>query len=104
MFSQQEQYPILALTLETRVRRPMGGGPQLARMLVVHFVDAENNPCYKTYGYSGMSPEYDLPTVKIVFKNTDTPYLVKAGNNGRDEIQLSEDHWKNIQTSNVSLI
>ena len=97
-------YPILALTLETRVRRPSGGGPQLARMLVVHFVDTKNNPCYKTYGYSGMSPEYDLPNVKIVFKDTSTPYLVKAGNSGTDEIQLSEDHWKNIQTSNVSLI
>lgn len=98
-----EKYPILALALETRVRR-IGGGPDLARMLVVHFVGTGNNPCYKTYGYSGMSPEYDLPTVKIVFKDTSTPYLVKAGDNGRDEIQLSKDHWKNIHTGNVSLI
>lgn len=99
-----EKYPILALALETRVRRPMGGGPELARMLVVHFVDAGNNPCYKTYGYSGRNPEYDLPNVKIVFRNTSNPYLVMGGNSGTDEIQLSEDHWKNIQTSNVSLI
>jgi hypothetical protein len=98
-----EKYPILALALETRVRR-IGGGPDLARVLVVHFVDAGNNPCYKTYGYSEKTSVYDLPNVKIVFKNTDTPYLVKAGDNGRDEIQLSKDHWKNIHTGNVSLI
>lgn len=101
----EERYAILAVTLETRKYIDTARRTKMGRALVAHYINENNEPDYKLYGYrdSWYARNTGLSNVKIVLKAHSNPYLFKSADGDSDTIVLGYEYWKYLQVSNVDL-
>jgi hypothetical protein len=101
----EERYAILAVTLETRKYIDTARRTKMGRALVAHYINENNEPDYKLYGYrdTWYARNTGLSNVKIVLKAHSNPYLFKSADGDSDTIVLGYEYWKYLQVSNVDL-
>lgn len=101
----EERYAILAVTLETRKYIDTARRTKIGRALVAHYINENNEPDYKLYGYrdTWYARNIGLSNVKIVLKAHSNPYLFKSADGDSDTIVLGYEYWKYLQVSNVDL-
>ena len=82
----------------------MGGRIRIGRALAVHYINKNNEPDCKFYGYRGTkyARDADLPAVKIKLTEDASPHLIKGTNGEPDTIVLGNEHWKHIQVAHVT--
>lgn len=100
----EKRYEILTVVLESENYRDITGRTKVGRALVVHYIDKNNEPAYKFYGYRGTwyARNSELPAVKIKLTEDGNPHLIKGTNGEPDTIVLGNEHWKHIQVAHVT--
>ena len=100
----EKRYEILTVVLETENYRDIGGRTRVGRALAVHYINKNNEPDCKFYGYrdTKYARLADLPTVKIKLHPHSNPHLIKNSNGEPDTIVLGDEHWKHIQVNHVT--
>lgn len=100
----EQRYKILTVVLETENYRDIRGRTRIGRALAVHYINKNNEPDCKFYGYRGTkyALDADLPAVKIKLQPHSNPHLIKGANGEPDTIVLGGEHWKHIQVTHVS--
>lgn len=100
----EKRYEILTVVLESKNYRNVAGQTKVGRALAVHYINENNEPGYKFYGYrdTWFAKEAKLPTVKIKLTEDASPHLIKGTNGEPDTIVLGNEHWKHIQVAHVT--